>query len=77
MSEQTEQKKILVVEDEKILARTINIKLSNAGFETAVTTNGKEALDAIKKDKFDLIILDLMMPEMNGFELLAIEKNGQ
>lgn len=62
--------KILIVDDNKAVAMTLELKLKNEGFETKSVSNGKEALDLLEKDKFDLIILDLIMPELNGFAVL-------
>lgn len=64
-------KKILVVEDEKPIAKAMELKLNSSGFEAKVAFNGKEALEALKKEQFDLVILDLIMPEMDGFTTLA------
>lgn len=70
-------KKILVVEDEKPIAKAMELKLNGSGFEAKVAFNGKEALELLKKEKFDLVILDLIMPEMDGFEtLVEIKKRG-
>ncbi len=69
-------KKILIVEDEKPVSRALQIKLSKAGFEVKVASNGKEALEIIPKEKFDLILLDLVMPEVDGFRVLETIKNA-
>lgn len=63
-------KKILIAEDEKPMARALELKLNHSGFETKVVGDGEAAWEAIKKEKFDLILLDLMMPKMDGFEVL-------
>ena len=62
--------RILIVEDEKALSVAYQTILQKHGFTTSVATNGEEALDAIAKDVPDLILLDMMMPKMNGLELL-------
>lgn len=71
-------KKILVVEDEKPIARALELKLKSAGFETAIALDGEVALDLLKKEKFDLVILDLVVPKVDGFgilESLVAKKN--
>ncbi len=68
--------KILIVEDERPLAKALDFKLSNAGFDAAVVYDGDEALAAIKEQKYDLLLLDLMMPRLNGYEVLkTLKKN--
>ncbi len=63
------KKKILLVEDEEHLLKTIqlNLEMENYAVTTAIT--GYEALKEFRKDSFDLIILDVMLPEMNGFDV--------
>ncbi len=68
-------KKILIVEDERPIARSFELKLVNAGFETKTAANGQEALALLEKEKFDLIFLDLIMPIQNGFRVLEILKS--
>jgi DNA-binding response OmpR family regulator len=63
--------KILIAEDEKPIANALNLKLMHEGFETKQVFNGKEALDVLETEHFDLLILDLMMPEIGGFEVLT------
>lgn len=62
--------KILIVEDEKKLAGFIQQGLSQAGYPTEVCNNGSEALEMAIKNDFDLILLDLMLPGINGFDFL-------
>jgi len=60
-------KKILIVEDEKPIARALELKLSNSGFEVRVGYDGQQALGAIEQEQFDLVLLDLVMPNLDGF----------
>lgn len=64
-----QKKKILIVEDEESLLRLESILLTSRGYEVAGVLNGKAALDHIATDRPDLIILDIMLPEMDGFEV--------
>ena len=63
-------KKILVVEDERAIAKAMELKLKSSGFEAMVAFDGLEALKILKKEKFDLIIIDLVMPKLDGFGTL-------
>lgn len=65
-------KKILVVDDKKELRSLLKAYLSEEGFEVALASNGQEALFAARQHKPDLIILDLMMPEMSGYEFIRL-----
>ena len=60
--------KILVVDDESDIVEFISYNLKKEGFEVATASNGKEAIDVAKVEKPDLILLDVMMPEMDGME---------
>jgi len=62
--------KILVVEDEFFLRTILEKKLQAEGFETVVATDGQEALEKIVSEKPDLILLDIILPKKNGFEVL-------
>lgn len=64
-------KQILVVEDEPTLARLLSYNLSQEGYETRLVDHGGEGLQAALQGSFDLIILDIMLPGMNGFEVLS------
>ena len=70
-------KKILLVDDEPDILRMLEIRLKHAGYETATACNGKEALEILKKDPIDLILLDLLMPVMDGREVCKIMKNDE
>jgi two-component system alkaline phosphatase synthesis response regulator PhoP/two-component system response regulator VicR len=63
-------KKILTCDDEKNIVRLIQVNLERYGFEVVTAFNGNECLEKVKSEKPDLIVLDLMMPEMSGFEVL-------
>jgi len=64
------KKTILIVEDDKVLLELYEIKIKNAGFLVQKASNGEEALRLIKKKKPDLILLDILMPKMDGFSFL-------
>ncbi|MFD2830920.1 response regulator transcription factor [Corticicoccus populi] len=62
--------KILIVEDDEKIARVIQLELEFENYETANAYTGKEALDKYENKHFDLILLDVMIPELNGLEVL-------
>lgn len=62
--------KILLVEDEKPLSRVLSLKLGKVGFDVATAYNGADALKTLEEGNFDLVLLDLVMPKMGGFEVL-------
>lgn len=62
-------KKILIVDDERDLVNLIALHLKSAGYEALQASTGRLALEVIKKDHPDLVILDLMLPEMDGWEV--------
>ena len=65
----TEQrKKVLIVDDESSMVSVLQRHVSNAGYEFETASNGQDALDKIEKDQPDLVLLDLVMPGINGFE---------
>lgn len=67
-------KRILVVDDEVELVRAIQIRLQQADYEVLAAYNGQEALEKAKKEKPDLIILDLMLPKMDGYKVCGLLK---
>jgi len=62
-------KKILVVEDDRVLSNLIRDELNTAGFETMAAVNGKEGLESALKNRPDLILVDIMMPVMDGMQM--------
>ncbi len=62
--------RILVVEDEKQIAKILKIELEYEGYEVVVAYDGKSGLQSALNEKLDLILLDVMLPEMNGIEVL-------
>lgn len=63
-------KKILVADDEKNIAKLVKVNLERAGFEVVVASDGIEALKKVEEEKPDLIVLDIMMPRMDGITVL-------
>lgn len=64
------QLKVLIVEDEVPLAHALKLKLDLEGFKTELAENGQECMTALKRQSFDIILLDMKMPVMDGFHTL-------
>ena len=71
MSDKT---RILLVDDEPDLVQLVSLRLVTAGYEVAVAYDGQQALDRVKESKPDLIILDLMLPKMDGYKVCRLLK---
>lgn len=72
------QLKVLVVDDEPSILKLVSRALQKNGFETEVASDGVEALTKLEAARFDLLILDLMMPRMNGFDVIEqLSENGE
>ena len=71
------KRKILVIDDEPALHRLVQIILEVEGFEIVGMGNQEEAAEAVASGKPDLIILDIMMPEVDGFEILRMLKGDE
>lgn len=69
--------KILIVEDEKHLADGLRFNLEADGFETEIAYDGEAALQSIEKTDFDAIVLDVMLPKKNGFEVAAALREAE
>lgn len=68
--------KILVVDDEKTIRDLFREYLGEEGFLVETASSGQAALELINKEKFDLLLIDLIMPEMDGLELLRQVREG-
>ncbi len=71
------EKRIVLVEDEEIIADLLERKLSEEGYKVFVAKNGEEGLAKIKEIKPDLILLDIVMPKMGGFEVMEELKRDE
>lgn len=69
--------KILIVDDEKSIVTLLNYHLKKSGFETDVAFDGKEAIYKVERNDFDLVVLDLMLPEMDGMEVCKYMRNNK
>jgi DNA-binding response OmpR family regulator len=74
------QKKILIVDDDPAIREILSTQLSRLGFMTAVAADGKEAVDLFKSESPDLVLMDMMMPVLDGLaacqQIRALEKKG-
>ena len=69
--------KILIVDDEADIALILKLQLEDAGYETVRARDGVEALEAVAQEPFDLIMLDIKMPRMDGLEVLSRLKGDE
>jgi DNA-binding response OmpR family regulator len=70
-------KRILIAEDEAAYSNALTFRLKKEGFEVSIARDGAIALDLMRNREYDLLILDLIMPKMNGFEVLEeLRKSG-
>lgn len=70
--------KILIIEDERDIEELLRFFLEDSGYEVAVARDGLEGITAFQKDRYDLILLDIMLPKIDGFavcELIRKESN--
>jgi len=63
-------KKILVVDDEELVTKTLTKLLKKSGYEVDIANNGSDALEKVKNSKYDLIISDIRMPDLDGVEVI-------
>lgn len=66
----TKAKNILIIEDEKPLAHALELKLTHEGHKVTAVHNGQDGLDQLDSQTFDVVLLDLMMPVVDGFQVL-------
>lgn len=65
-----EKSKILVIDDEKRMCDSIKVLLTNIGYDVDIAENGRVGIDKLKANRYDLVITDLMMPELDGFAVM-------
>ncbi|MFH0852241.1 MAG: response regulator [bacterium] len=70
-------KKILIIEDEKVLLEVLQKKLTSEGFQVDIAQDGDEGILKMKADKPDLVLLDIIMPKKDGFEVLAAMQQSE
>lgn len=70
MAEEAMKKKILLVEDDTFMAELLAQELARAGFETSLAKSGKEAIQKFREAAPDLVLLDILLPDVNGVEVL-------
>jgi two-component system alkaline phosphatase synthesis response regulator PhoP len=73
----SEKKKILLVDDDPDFVEAVKVIVENGGYEVRVAYDGQEGLEAVAEEKPDLIVLDVMMPVMNGHETCARLKGNK
>lgn len=71
-----QKKKILIAEDEPILMEMYRVYFEKAGFEVLNAENGQVCIEIVKKDKPDILLLDVLMPRLNGWDVLKELKNN-
>lgn len=76
MDTQTPLRKILIVEDEESIRDLYKRQVELAGFQTDSVASGKEALAALTQNRYDLILLDIMLPDVNGLQILKEVKGN-
>src|SRR5690242_10769754 len=76
MPEDFDRRRIIVVDDEERMVRFIRMNLEHDGFQVAEAFNGKQAIQKLRDVTPDLILLDVMMPDMDGFEVLETIREG-
>ena len=69
------QRRILVVDDDPNIRELLTQELTEAGYAVSVAGNGRAAVETVRSDRPDLIVLDVMMPELNGFDVAAVLKS--
>lgn len=69
-------KKVLIVDDEPLIVKVLSIRLEGLGYKVFTALDGEEGLDAIKKEKPDLVMLDIGLPRLDGTTLCELVKTG-
>lgn len=69
--------RILIVEDDPNIAKLIEATVAIGGYEGVVSSNGKEAFEKMERESYDLVLLDVMLPDMSGFEIMRNRTNTE
>lgn len=72
-----DQKKILLIEDDEFIREMYHDELESAGFKVSAFGTGKECFQALSQEHFDLVLLDIMLPDTNGLEILKQIKSSE
>jgi two-component system response regulator ResD len=70
-SEPAEKKRVLIVDDQPQIGRVFGLRLKYAGYDVVSTTSGAEAIELIRKQNFDVMLLDVLMPNLTGMDVLV------
>ncbi|MEY2962814.1 MAG: hypothetical protein RL754_75 [Bacteroidota bacterium] len=70
-------KRILIVDDEPNIVMSLEYLMRSKGLDVSIARNGTEALEALKKNSFDLVLLDITMPDVNGYEICTRIKSNE
>jgi len=65
------KKRVLLVDDDPRIGKIFKIKLRVSAFDAVATTSGAEAIELVRTEHFDVVLLDILMPELSGFDVLA------
>ena len=68
------KKRIILVDDKVSIIKVLTVRLEKAGYEVIPVMDGKEALDSVRKERPDLVILDLMLPTLDGYKVCRLLK---
>ena len=67
----TDQKRVLLVDDQAGILNVLRIQLKMHGFDVAIASSGTEAIEMVREEEPDVILLDILMPDINGFDVLT------
>ena len=71
-----DKSRVLVVDDEEALRTVLSSELASEGYQVETASDGDEAITSVQKNSFDLVLLDIKMPKVDGFEVLKFIKKG-
>jgi DNA-binding response OmpR family regulator len=70
-SEQADRRRVLIVDDQPQIGRVFGLKLKYAGYDVVATTSGAEAIELVREQNFDVMLLDVLMPDVTGMDVLV------